>query len=160
LIAVDHEGGRVQRFRSGFTPIPAMATLGEIFDREPQRALHLATETGWLMAAELRAVGVDFSFAPVLDLYTPTSRVIRERAFHAEPGTVARLAQAFLRGMHGAGMAAVGKHTSAVAGPKHTSVTNTSRPASASMPSPPEPPPMTSTRGARLPSRSSEAKRA
>jgi len=110
LIAVDHEGGRVQRFRSGFTPIPAMATLGEIFDREPQRALHLATETGWLMAAELRAVGVDFSFAPVLDLYTPTSRVIRERAFHAEPGTVARLAQAFLRGMHGAGMAAVGKH--------------------------------------------------
>lgn len=110
LVAVDHEGGRVQRFRHGFTELPPMALLGTLYDREPARALQLATDTGWLMAAELRAVGVDFSFAPVLDLYTTTSRVIRERAFHAEPGTVARLAQAFLRGIHGAGMAAVGKH--------------------------------------------------
>jgi beta-N-acetylhexosaminidase len=110
LIAVDHEGGRVQRFRAGFTELPAMARLGEHYARQPQAALSLATELGWLMAAELRAVGVDFSFAPVLDLYTPTSRVINERAFHAEPEVVGRLAQAFVRGMHGAGMSAVGKH--------------------------------------------------
>ena len=110
LIAVDHEGGRVQRFRPAFTALPALASIGARYDHEPHHALHLATETGWLMAAELRALGVDFSFAPVLDLYTDSSRVIRERAFHAEPAAVARLAQAFLRGMHGAGMAGVGKH--------------------------------------------------
>jgi beta-N-acetylhexosaminidase len=110
LIAVDHEGGRVQRFRAGFTELPAMARLGEHYAQQPHAALSLATELGWLMAAELRAVGVDFSFAPVLDLYTPTSRVINERAFHAEPEVVGRLAQAFVRGMHAAGMSAVGKH--------------------------------------------------
>ncbi len=110
LVAVDHEGGRVQRFRTGFTELPAMARLGERYDVAPQAALALATELGWLMAAELRAVGVDFSFAPVLDLYTPHSRVINERAFHAEPEVVGRIAQAFVRGMHAAGMAAVGKH--------------------------------------------------
>lgn len=110
LIAVDHEGGRVQRFRSGFTELPPMARLGEAYARAPRPALALATELGWLMAAELRAVGVDFSFAPVLDLHSAASRVINDRAFHPEPDAVGRLAQAFMRGMHAAGMAAVGKH--------------------------------------------------
>lgn len=110
LVAVDHEGGRVQRFREGFTAIPAMSRLGARYDAAAPAALSAASEIGWLMAAELRAVGVDFSFAPVLDLFTAGSRVINDRAFHAEPEAVGRLAQAFVRGLHAAGMAAVGKH--------------------------------------------------
>lgn len=110
LIAVDHEGGRVQRFRDGFTHLPAVRRLGEIYDREPLRAKQLARVSGWLMATELRAVGVDFSFAPVLDLEHGVSSVIGDRAFHRDPEAVADLAHAYLTGMQKAGMEGVGKH--------------------------------------------------
>lgn len=110
LVAVDHEGGRVQRFREGFTRLPAVAHLGSLYTRNPSAALKLAETTGWLMAAELRAVGVDFSFAPVLDLDRGVSSVIGDRAFHSQPDAVSALASAYMRGMKQAGMAAVGKH--------------------------------------------------
>ncbi|MEZ5583939.1 MAG: beta-N-acetylhexosaminidase [Candidatus Competibacteraceae bacterium] len=110
LVAVDHEGGRVQRFRDGFTRLPAVRRLGDCYESDPKRAKQLARTTGWLMAAELRSVGVDFSFAPVLDLDYGISTVIGDRAFHSDPTVVSELAQAYLHGMHKAGMEAVGKH--------------------------------------------------
>jgi len=110
LVAVDHEGGRVQRFREGFTRLPAVRPLGEIYDRDRLRAKQLARGTGWLMAAELRAVGVDLSFAPVLDLDHGVSGIIGDRAFHHDPESVADLAHAYVSGMQKAGMEAVGKH--------------------------------------------------
>lgn len=110
LIAVDHEGGRVQRFRDGFTRLPAVRRLGELYDQDRMRAKQLARGTGWLMAAELRAVGVDFSFAPVLDLDHGVSSIIGDRAFHSDPEAVADLAHAYVSGMQKAGMEAVGKH--------------------------------------------------
>ena len=110
LIAVDHEGGRVQRFREGFTRLPPVRLLGRRFDEDPRDALRKAHSIGWLMAAELRAVGVDFSFAPCVDLDYGLSEVIGDRAFHSDPEVVAALAAAYLAGMREAGMAAVAKH--------------------------------------------------
>lgn len=110
LVAVDQEGGRVQRFRDGFTRLPPIALLGRIYDQDAARAIQLAQKTGWLMAAELRAVDVDISFAPVLDLDHGTSAVIGDRALHKRPETVARLAHAYQYGMQQAGMVATGKH--------------------------------------------------
>ncbi len=110
LIAVDHEGGRVQRFRDGFQEIPAMGHLGDLYDDEPQQALQLAETFAWAMAAELLHYGVDLSFAPVLDIADPVSSVIGDRAFHRDPEAIAHLANAWVRGMRRAGMEAVGKH--------------------------------------------------
>ncbi|MHB1053185.1 MAG: beta-N-acetylhexosaminidase [Thiobacillus sp.] len=110
LIAVDYEGGRVQRFREGFTRIPPMRTFGKIWNDHPQRARELARETGFVLASELRAHGVDFSFGPVLDLDYGASSVIGDRAFHADPHAVFQLGQAVMLGMKDAGMAACGKH--------------------------------------------------
>jgi beta-N-acetylhexosaminidase len=110
LIAVDHEGGRVQRFRDGFTKIPAMRELGKIWDVHPQKARHLARQAGYVLAAELRACGVDFSFTPVLDVDYGNSGVIGDRAFHGEPQAIAELAHSLLLGLKQGGMPAVGKH--------------------------------------------------
>ena len=110
LIAVDQEGGRVQRFRDQFTRLPPCRSYGELHDRDPAAALELCQKAGWLLAMELLSVGVDFSFAPVLDLDTRQSRVIGDRAFHSGPDTVTALARAYLHGMNAAGMAGVGKH--------------------------------------------------
>jgi len=110
LIAVDQEGGRVQRFREGFTRLPPAAWFGQLYEANKQHAHDVACETGWLMATELRSVGVDFSFAPVLDLGGDLSQVIGDRAFSHKPAAIVELAQAWRRGVNEAGMVAVGKH--------------------------------------------------
>jgi len=110
LIAVDQEGGRVQRFREGFTSWPAARRLGAQFDEDPALARISAETSGWLIGTELRSVGVDFSFTPVLDLDTGHSKVIGDRAYHSAPETVAELARCVMRGLRDAGVAAVGKH--------------------------------------------------
>ncbi len=111
LILVDHEGGRVQRFREdGFTPLPAMRELGALWERDPLLAMRLATEAGYVLAAELRACGVDMSFTPVLDLDYGVSKVIGNRAFHRDPRVVAMLSRALIQGLQLAGMSACGKH--------------------------------------------------
>lgn len=111
LICVDHEGGRVQRFRDdGFTHLPPMRTLGELWMHEPMRALDAASACGYVLGAELRACGVDFSFTPVLDLDWGPSSVIGNRAFHADARVVTLLAKSLAHGLLRAGMAHCGKH--------------------------------------------------
>ncbi|WP_443082825.1 beta-N-acetylhexosaminidase [Variovorax sp. WDL1] len=111
LVCVDHEGGRVQRFRSdGFTLLPSMRTLGELWMRDPMRATQAAVACGHVLAAELRACGVDFSFTPVLDLDYGESSVIGDRSFHRDPRVVALLARSLAHGLLQAGMANCGKH--------------------------------------------------
>ena len=111
LVAVDHEGGRVQRFRSdGFTHLPPMRRLGDQWDKDPEVAARTATAVGYVLAAELRACGVDLSFTPVLDLDYGGSSVIGDRAFHGDPHAVTQLAKSLNHGLALAGMANCGKH--------------------------------------------------
>jgi beta-N-acetylhexosaminidase len=110
LISVDQEGGRVQRFRDGFTRLPSMGSIGRLYDQSPQDAENLAMISGWIMAAELLEIGVDLSFAPVLDIDRGNNPVVGDRAFHQQIPIIIELAQAFTQGMREAGMAAVGKH--------------------------------------------------
>jgi beta-N-acetylhexosaminidase len=110
LIAVDHEGGRVQRFRPGFTRLPASRALGRSFDHDRREALDLTRAVGRLMALELRVVGIDFSFAPCVDLDLGVSEVIGDRSFHRDADVVASMAAAYMRGMRDVGMAATAKH--------------------------------------------------
>jgi beta-N-acetylhexosaminidase len=109
-VAIDHEGGRVQRCREGFTRLPAMRRLGEMWAHDPVQALSAARDLGYVLAGELRARGVDMSFTPVLDLDWGRSTVIGDRAFHGDPAVVSQLAGALVEGLHCAGMAACGKH--------------------------------------------------
>ena len=110
LVAVDHEGGRVQRFQEGFSRIPAMRRLGEAWDRDRAQACAAARDVAYVLASELLACGVDFSFTPVLDVDFGASGVIGDRAFHSEPEAIAQLSAGLIAGLREAGMASVGKH--------------------------------------------------
>ena len=109
LVTVDQEGGPVQRFREGFTRLPPLSKIGALYERDRARAVARAEEHAWLMASEMRAIGIDLSFAPVVDLKRG-NRAIGERAFHADPEITSELSLAYLRGMRIAGMAATLKH--------------------------------------------------
>ncbi|MXZ80774.1 MAG: beta-N-acetylhexosaminidase [Gammaproteobacteria bacterium] len=110
LVCTDQEGGRVQRFRDGFFPLPAARTIGLAYEKDMQQGLRNARSLGKLMAGELIESGLDLSFAPVLDCAHPESQVIGDRSFSADPNVVTALAGAFIHGMNAAGMAATGKH--------------------------------------------------
>ncbi len=110
LIGVDQEGGRVQRFKEEFTHLPAMGLLGNAYEKNSNDAKKIAETCGWLMASELFSVGIDLSFAPVLDLNKNKNTVIGDRAFHHDSEIVIDLAKFFIKGMHAVGMAATGKH--------------------------------------------------
>jgi beta-N-acetylhexosaminidase len=110
IVGVDHEGGRVQRFRQEFSVLPPLRRIGHEFDLDAKHGVALARSMGWLMAAELRAHGIDLSFAPCVDLDYGVSEVIGDRAFHSKPEAVAQLALAYMQGMKDAGMAATAKH--------------------------------------------------
>tara|TARA_B110000259_G_scaffold177725_1_gene215209 strand:- start:658 stop:1686 length:1029 start_codon:yes stop_codon:yes gene_type:complete len=110
LIAVDQEGGRVQRFKQGFTRLPPMQQLGDLTHLDRAAGLALTRDCGWLMASEVIACGLDISFAPVLDVDRDTSSIIGDRAFSDQPQQVTDVAEAFIAGMNEAGMAATGKH--------------------------------------------------
>jgi beta-N-acetylhexosaminidase len=134
LIAVDHEGGRVQRFRDGFSTIPPMRTLGELWDRDVGHAAREAARIGRMIADELLDHGVDFSFTPVLDVDHGSSAVIGDRAFHRNPNAIAHLASALCEGLRSGGMAAVGKHFPGhgfVAADSHTDLPVDDRPLTA-----------------------------
>jgi beta-N-acetylhexosaminidase len=110
LVAVDHEGGRVQRFREGFSVLPPMRRIGQEYDPDPKQGLAMARLLNWLMAADLRGLGIDFSFAPCVDLDYGVSEIIGDRAFHRDAEAVAKLAVAAMTGTREAGMAATAKH--------------------------------------------------
>ena len=110
LIAVDQEGGRVQRFQDGFHRLPTLEKIGQIAEEDEQQGLLAARSLAWLMAVELIRYGVDISFAPVLDLSLVTSKVIGDRSFGHSPNLVTKMARAYIQGMHAAGMAVTGKH--------------------------------------------------
>ena len=131
LVGVDQEGGRVQRFQSGLTRLPPMRSFGHTWESDPEHARAISYAAGWLMASELRDMDVDFSFAPVLDLDHGVSSVIGDRSFHPDPQVVASLADAWIDGMHEAGMAAVGKHFpghGAIAADSHHELPSDGRP--------------------------------
>lgn len=110
LVCVDQEGGRVQRFKDGFFPMPPAYRFGQAYDYDPKLGVSMAHSAGTLMATELIEVGVDFSFAPVLDCADLNSKVIGDRGFHQSPEVICKLAGAFIDGMNQAGMVATGKH--------------------------------------------------
>ena len=118
LVAVDQEGGRVQRFVDGFTRLPSQHQIGMLFEKDPDGARALAWMLGRVMGAELRAVGIDISFAPVVDLFMPSSNVIGDRAFHSDPDVVIHLSCALCGGMRASGISPIAKHY-----PGHGSVT-------------------------------------
>ncbi len=110
LVLIDHEGGPVQRFRNGFTHLPAATQLGRYYDCNSAQALKLTQDIGWLLAAELRAVGIDHSFTPVLDRQTDESKVLKDRTYHHDIQVIAELANRLMKGLQESGMQATGKH--------------------------------------------------